>query len=362
MIAKKPCQKARYPLFLCSVYGLLKPLLFRLDAEKAHDITLGFLKSFQRRPLWLRILTALYNSESWNRPVTLAGLTFPNRLGLAAGLDKNALLPDVWAALGFGFAEFGTVTPLPQPGNEKPRLYRLPADKALLNRMGFNNRGAEVAAERLRHRRKRTMIVGGNIGKNKDTPAAQAPEDYARCVRMMYDTVDYFTINVSSPNTPGLRQLQDSQALRDILAAVAEAQQQIGSPRPLFVKIAPDLSDAAVEELAALALEMNVAGIVATNTTIRRDGLRTPASVVEKMGSGGISGAPLRDRSTQIVRLIRRVAGPNFVIIASGGILSPRDALEKREAGADLIQLYTGLIYHGPALIRSIKKALADES
>lgn len=359
---KKPCQNACFKLFLCSVYRLLKPLLFRLDAEKAHELTLGILRGFQRRPLLLHILTALYDSEHWNRPVTLAGLTFPNRLGLAAGLDKNALLPDVWAALGFGFAEFGTVTPLPQPGNEKPRLYRLPADKALLNRMGFNNRGAEVAAERLRHRRKRTMIVGGNIGKNKDTPAAQAPEDYARCVRMIYDTVDYYTINVSSPNTPGLRHLQDRQALHDILTAVAETQQQIGTPRPVFVKIAPDLSDAAVEELTALTLEMNIAGIVATNTTILRDGLRTPASVVEKMGSGGISGAPLRDRSTQIVRLIRRVAGPNFVIIASGGILSPRDALEKREAGADLIQLYTGLIYHGPALIRSIKKALADES
>jgi dihydroorotate dehydrogenase len=341
------------------MYGLLKPILFKLDAEKAHELTLGLLKGFQRRPFLLNILSTLYKSERWNQPITLAGLCFPNRVGLAAGLDKNALLPDVWAALGFGFAEFGTVTPLPQPGNNKPRLFRLPADEALLNRMGFNNRGAEVAAERLHHRIRRTMIVGGNIGKNKDTPSARAPEDYARCVRMMYDAVDYFTINVSSPNTPGLRHLQDSQALRNILLAVAEAQQKIGNPKPVFVKIAPDLSDAAVEELTSLALEMKVAGIVATNTTIRRDGLRTPAWRVEKLGNGGISGAPLRERSTEVVRLIRHTAGPHLVIIASGGILSPRDALEKRKAGADLIQLYTGLIYHGPSLIRAIKKALA---
>lgn len=341
------------------MYGLLKPILFQLDAEKAHELTLGFLKGFQRRPFLLNILSILYKSEKWNKPITLAGLCFPNRVGLAAGLDKNALLPDVWAALGFGFAEFGTVTPLPQPGNNKPRLFRLPADEALLNRMGFNNRGAEVAAERLRHRLRRTMVVGGNIGKNKDTPDTRAPEDYARCVRMMYDAVDYFTINVSSPNTPGLRHLQDSEALRSILLAVTDAQQKLGNPKPVFVKIAPDLSNAAVEELTMLALEMKVAGIVATNTTIRLDELRTPKPLLEKLGNGGISGAPLRARSTEVVRLIRRVAGPNLVIIASGGILSPRDALEKCEAGADLIQLYTGLIYNGPALIRFVKKAVA---
>lgn len=347
-------------LFLCTVYGLLKSLLFSLDAEKAHDITLGLLRTFQRRQTLLPLVSVLYRCEKWNTPVTLAGLTFPNRVGLAAGLDKNALLPDVWAALGFGFAEFGTVTPLPQPGNEKPRLFRLPDDRALLNRMGFNNRGAEVAAERLRHRQKRFLIVGGNIGKNKDTPAHRAPEDYARCARMMHGVVDYFTINVSSPNTPGLRHLQDREALSDILASVAEAQHQAGDPRPVFVKIAPDLSNNAIEELTALALEMKVAGLVATNTTISREGLHTDPALVAKLGSGGISGAPLKSRSTEIVRLIRRLAAPGFVIIASGGILSARDALEKLEAGADLVQLYTGLIYHGPSLVCSVKKAIAQ--
>lgn len=328
-----------------------------MDAEKAHEITLGLLRVAQRRPILLRLIKGWQGAKQWNQPLTLGGLTFPNRLGLAAGMDKNALLPDVWAALGFGFAEFGTVTPIPQPGNPRPRLFRLPADRALLNRMGFNNRGAEVAAARLRLRKNKSMVVGVNIGKNKDTDNARAPRDYAFCARALRDVADYFTVNVSSPNTPGLRNLQDPATLQSILQAVMDELKAYGLSKPLFVKIAPDLSDVEVDHITDLCLHMGVCGIVATNTTVSREGLMTAPTVLERFGNGGISGAPLKRRSTAIVERVRHQAGDSFIIMASGGVLTPDDALDKLRAGANLVQIYTGLIYEGPSLITRIIKA-----
>lgn len=351
--------KAGGSLF-CSVYSLVRPLLFSLDAETAHELTLGLLKTIQKRPLALKLIKSIYRPGQWNEPVEVAGLRFPNRVGLAAGLDKNALVPDVWAALGFGFAEFGTVTPLPQPGNPRPRLFRLPQDQALINRMGFNNRGADVAAERLRQRRSRDMIIGANVGKNKDTPPQRAAQDYGRGVRALADVADYFTVNVSSPNTPGLRSLQQRDALVEILKTVLDTLQELGMPKPVFVKLAPDLTDTAVDEVTDVCMELGCAGLVATNTTLDRSGLRTPADLLARIGEGGLSGAPLHARSTAIVERIRRRADRRLAIIASGGILTPRHAIDKIRAGADLVQLYTGLIYQGPALIAAVKKALRD--
>ncbi|MCS6982079.1 MAG: quinone-dependent dihydroorotate dehydrogenase [Flavobacteriales bacterium] len=336
----------------------LRPLLFQIDPEKAHELMLGLLRLAQRHPILQRLIRWWYNSEQWNQPVTLAGLHFPNRVGLAAGMDKNALLPDVWAALGFGFAELGTVTPLPQPGNPRPRLFRLPADKALINRMGFNNRGAGVAAARLRLRKSKSMVIGVNVGKNKDTDNAQAPRDYALCVRELRDVADYFTINVSSPNTPGLRQLQEPEHLRSILQAALNELKTCEKSQPLFVKIAPDLSDDELDHITDLCLQMGISGIVATNTTESREGLHTGPDLLERLGKGGLSGAPLKKRSTAVVERVRRRAGDSFIIIASGGILTPDDALEKLRAGANLVQIYTGLIYEGPSLIKDIKKAI----
>ncbi|MCX7769327.1 MAG: quinone-dependent dihydroorotate dehydrogenase [Flavobacteriales bacterium] len=336
----------------------LRPLLFQIDPEKAHELMLGLLRIAQRYPILQWLIRWWYNSDQWNQSVTLAGLNFPNRVGLAAGMDKNALLPDVWAALGFGFAEIGTITPLPQPGNPRPRLFRLPADKALINRMGFNNRGAGVAAARLRLRKSKSMVVGVNIGKNKDTDIAQAPQDYAYCVKELRDVADYFTINVSSPNTPGLRQLQEPDQLQPILQAVLDEVKASGKSLPVFVKIAPDLGDEEVDYITDLCLQMGVSGIVATNTTVSREGLMTPSTVLERLGNGGLSGAPLKKRSTAVVERVRRRTGDSFIIMASGGIMTPDDAIEKLRAGADLVQIYTGLIYEGPSLIKDIKKAI----
>jgi dihydroorotate dehydrogenase len=286
------------------------------------------------------------------------GLRFPGPVGLAAGLDKDARYVDALSTLGFGFIEIGTVTPRPQPGNPKPRLFRLPLDRALVNRMGFNNEGATSAAARLRRRKTGTgVLIGGNIGKNKDTAEASAAADYVTCLEALYDTVDYFVVNVSSPNTPGLRSLQDAAPLGRILSAVQEANRRRGG-KPLLVKVAPDLTDEQLDELLGILPPHGVDGVVATNTTISREGLRSPVNLVSAAGEGGLSGAPLKDRSTAFIRKIRARA-PGLCIIASGGILEPADALEKTEAGADLVQVYTGFVYEGPALVRRINETLA---
>ncbi|WBA40668.1 quinone-dependent dihydroorotate dehydrogenase [Hymenobacter canadensis] len=338
--------------------SLLKPLLFQLDAEKAHHLVFDNLRRAHRVPGGAALLRGLYGFQHPDLEREVFGLRFRNPVGLAAGLDKNAeLLPEL-GELGFGFVEIGTVTPRPQPGNPTPRLFRLPQDGALLNRMGFNNQGAAAAAERLRGPRPAGLIVGGNIGKNKDTPNEQAANDYVACVEALHAVVDYFVVNVSSPNTPGLRQLQEREPLIRLLQQVQERNATLPSPRPLLLKIAPDLTDAQLDDILLIARETQLSGLVATNTTISRDGLQTDASHVQSLGAGGLSGRPLRQRATEVVRYLHQHSKGALPIIGVGGIHSPEDAQEKLAAGASLVQLYSGFVYEGPGLIKRINQAL----
>ncbi|ALD21815.1 quinone-dependent dihydroorotate dehydrogenase [Hymenobacter sp. DG25A] len=337
--------------------ALLKPLFFQLDAEKAHHLVFDNLKRMARVPGGLALLRGLYDYQNPGLEREVFGLKFRNPVGLAAGFDKNAELTDELAALGFGFVEIGTVTPRPQSGNPQPRLFRLPQDEALVNRMGFNNAGAAAAAERLRHRHS-DMIIGGNIGKNKDTPNEQAAQDYVACVEALHEVVDYFVVNVSSPNTPNLRQLQEREPLIQLLQQVQERNQALPKPRPLLLKIAPDLTDTQLDDILLIARETNLSGLVATNTTISREGLRTSPQHVASLGAGGLSGQPLRKRATEVIRYLHRRSDGALPIIGVGGIHSAQDALEKLAAGAVLVQLYTGFIYEGPAIVKRINQAL----
>lgn len=288
---------------------------------------------------------------------TLFGITFPNPVGLAAGFDKDAVLIDELATFGFGFIEIGTLTPKPQPGNDKPRLFRLPQDQALINRMGFNNRGVDAAVVKLR-KRKSNVIVGGNIGKNKITPNEKAVEDYMYCFEALYPYVDYFVVNVSSPNTPGLRELQEKEPLKKLLNEVKALNRTKGKPKPILLKIAPDLNDAQLNDVVEILLETSTDGVIATNTTISREGLTTDKEYVSSIGNGGLSGRPLTNRSTEVISFLRGKLGKNYPIIGVGGIMSPEDALVKLKAGADLIQIYTGFIYEGPGFVKRINRAL----
>ncbi|WP_375418443.1 quinone-dependent dihydroorotate dehydrogenase [uncultured Hymenobacter sp.] len=337
---------------------LAKPLLFRLDAERAHHLVFDNLRRAARVPGTGALLRGLYDYRHPGLEREVFGLKFPNPVGLAAGFDKNAVLTDELAALGFGFVEIGTVTPRPQPGNPAPRLFRLPQDGALINRMGFNNEGAEAVAARLAGRRNRQLIIGGNIGKNKDTPNADAAQDYLMAFRALAAVVDYFVVNVSSPNTPGLRELQEKKPLIDILSQVQHENQRRAQPRPLLLKIAPDLSDAQLDDILEIARETSLAGLVATNTTISRADLSSDAAYVTGLGAGGLSGRPLRARATEVIRYLARGSAGNLPIIGAGGIHSAADAQEKLAAGATLVQLYTGFIYEGPGLVRRINRAL----
>jgi len=287
----------------------------------------------------------------------LWGMTFPNPVGLAAGFDKDAKYTDALSCLGFGFIEIGTVTPRPQPGNPKPRLFRLPADGALINRMGFNNDGSAQAALRLKRRRER-IIIGGNIGKNKLTPNEEAADDYETCFRDLHKVVDYFVVNVSSPNTPGLRQLQDKEPLTALLTRLQAINDEYPKRKPILLKIAPDLSNQELDDIIEIVKITNLDGIVATNTTISRSGLHTPAGEVTAIGAGGLSGMPLRDRATEVIRYISKATQRQVPIIASGGIFTAADAIEKLKAGAVLVQVYTGFIYEGPAIAKKICKGL----
>ncbi|QNH62772.1 quinone-dependent dihydroorotate dehydrogenase [Hymenobacter sediminicola] len=339
--------------------ALLKPLFFRLDAEKAHHLVFDNLKRAHAIPGAAALLRRIYDFQYPGLEREVFGLRFRNPVGLAAGLDKNAEFTTELAALGFGFVEIGTVTPRPQPGNPVPRLFRLPQDEALLNRMGFNNEGATAAAERLRHDRPAGIIIGGNIGKNKDTPNEQAANDYVACVEALHAVVDYFVVNVSSPNTPGLRQLQEREPLIRLLQQVQERNATLPVPRPLLLKIAPDLTDTQLDDILLIARETKLSGLVATNTTISREGLQTPAGHVASLGAGGLSGRPLRQRATEVIRYLHRHSQGGLPIIGVGGIHSAADALEKLDAGASLIQLYTGFVYEGPGLIKRINQQLA---
>lgn len=341
--------------------NIAKPLLFKLDAERAHHVVFDNLKRAVRLPGTTAVLRSLYDYQHPSLERELFGLKFSNPVGLAAGFDKNALLTDELAALGFGFVEIGTVTPRPQPGNPQPRLFRLPADEALINRMGFNNDGAEAAAARLRKRHDRRLIIGGNIGKNKDTPNEQAGDDYVAAFNALVDVVDYFVVNVSSPNTPGLRQLQDKEPLIKLLQQVQEVNQARPTPRPLLLKIAPDLTDAQLDDILDIARETKLSGLVATNTTIARpETLRTPTPAVAAYGAGGLSGRPLRARATEVIRYLHQHSQGSLPIIGAGGIHSAHDAQEKLAAGASLVQLYTGFIYEGPGLVKKINQMLAS--
>ena len=338
--------------------SLVKPLLFNLDAERAHHVVFDNLRWAARLPGTKALLRGLYNYQHPNLAREVFGLKFPNPVGLAAGFDKNAVLTDEMATLGFGFVEIGTVTPRPQPGNPQPRLFRLPQDEALINRMGFNNDGAAAVAARLAQRRNRQLIIGGNIGKNKDTPNEHAAADYVACFDALAEVVDYFVVNVSSPNTPNLRQLQEKKPLIALLQQVQERNLSRAKPRPLLLKIAPDLTDSQLDDILEIARETQLSGLVATNTTISREQLSTDAGRVAAMGAGGLSGRPLRARATEVIRYLHQRSDGALPIIGSGGIHSAADALEKLEAGAALIQLYTGFIYEGPALVSRINRSL----
>jgi dihydroorotate dehydrogenase len=337
--------------------ALIRPLLFQLNPERAHHFTFGSLSVLSALPGVKSLLRALYDVHDPRLERKILGLTFPNPVGLAAGFDKDARLIDAMACFGFGFIEIGTLTPRPQPGNDKPRLFRLPADQALINRMGFNNEGVDAAVERLRNRTS-NVIVGGNIGKNKATPNDQAQEDYALCMEALYPNVDYFVVNVSSPNTPGLRELQEKEPLKKLLLRVKAISQSKEKPKPVLLKIAPDLTKEQLDDVVDILKATATDGVIATNTTISRDGLSTGQAELAAIGAGGLSGRPVRIRSTEIIRYLRENLGKDFPIIGVGGIMTPEDAVEKLEAGADLVQIYTGFVYEGPGFVRRINERL----
>ncbi|SDH34458.1 quinone-dependent dihydroorotate dehydrogenase [Variovorax sp. OV700] len=351
-----------------SLYGLARPFLFGFDPEHAHELTLDGLARTQNTPL-----ACAYAAPRVDDPVTLAGLEFPNRVGLAAGLDKNARCIDAFAAMGFGFVEVGTVTPKAQPGNPKPRMFRLPQRDALINRLGFNNEGLDAFlanVQKARFRKngggnvgKKPMLLGLNIGKNAATPIERAVDDYLACLDGVYAHADYVTINISSPNTANLRTLQSDEALDALLGAIAERRHALaersGRRVPLFVKIAPDLDQAQVDVIAATLQRHGMDGVIATNTTLARDAV---AGLPHAGEAGGLSGAPVREASNRVIAQLRAALGPDFPIIGVGGILSAADAKAKIAAGADVVQIYTGLIYRGPALVREAAQALLQQS
>ena len=335
-------------------YKLLQKILFLLSPETAHSIVFFFFKIFQNTPL---LKLAYRANHKYDTSVTIAGVTFPNRIGVAAGLDKDAEVFDALGALGFGFVEIGTLTPKPQPGNPKPRLFRLKKDKALINRMGFNNKGTQNAIPRLKHK-KTDIIIGGNIGKNKITPNDNAIDDYVKAFNDLFNVVDYFVVNVSSPNTPGLRALQEKKPLSDILSKLQEINKKQILPKPIFLKIAPDLTTSQLDDIVEIVIQSDIAGVIATNTTIERKGISLSEQEIKKIGPGGLSGKPLFVHSTEILSYLRKKLPANKVLIGVGGIFSVEDAKAKLEAGADLIQIFTSFIYEGPKLVREINKAL----
>lgn len=314
-----------------------------------------------RNSLVKRFLTRYYRVVDASLEVEIAGLRFPNRVGLAAGFDKDARWLHEMKTLGFGFVEIGTLTPIGQEGNPKPRLFRLPADEGVINRMGFNNGGVADAVERLKQRPE-NLIVGGNIGKNKVTPNGEALHDYVACFDALHAHVDYFALNVSSPNTPGLRALQDKEPLRALLDAVVQRNRLASPPRPIFLKIAPDLTNGQLDDVVELVQESGISGVIATNTTIERANLSTDADIVKEMGAGGLSGAPVRKRSTEVIHYLSRASKGSFPIIGVGGICNAEDAQEKLDAGASLVQVYSGLIFAGPGLVKSINRALLNRN
>ncbi len=341
------------------MYRLIKPLFFKFDPENVHYFVVKRLKWFNDVfPLGKTIIRGSFDVNIKGLEREVFGIKFKNPVGLAAGFDKNGEYVEPLSNLGFGFIEVGTVTPMPQPGNDKPRMFRLPNDEALINRMGFNNKGVDVMAERLGQLKDKhpEIVVGGNIGKNKTTPNENALNDYLICFKKLFDLVDYFVVNVSSPNTPGLRELQEKEPLTQILNVLQIENNKKDFPKPVLLKIAPDLTESQLDDIIEIVAETKIAGIIATNTTTDRKNLISEKKISGEMG--GLSGKPVRSKSTQVIKYLSEKSNRAFPIIGVGGIHSPEDAKEKIAAGASLVQLYTGFIYEGPGLIKKICKAL----
>lgn len=340
------------------IYSMFRKILFQMDPETAHDWTIRSLKIMQATPVLRKMYQQMMAVSDPRLSTALWGLTFPNPVGLAAGFDKHANVYPALAALGFGFVEVGTLTPRPQPGNPAPRLFRLPADQALINRMGFNNHGAEEAKHSFEHLPRPRIPIGINLGKNKDTPNEQASADYLSGLETLYPYGDYFVINISSPNTKGLRDLQQTDALAGLLSDILEKRNELaektGQHHPVLLKIAPDLSPEQLSDIVDTALNLGIDGFIATNTTLSREGLKSP----HKEEAGGLSGRPLTRRSTELIRHIYTVTRGKIPIIGVGGIFTGKDAYDKIRAGANLIQVYTGMIYRGPSIAKRINEEL----
>ncbi len=345
---------------LKALYSIFKPLIFLISPEKAHHITVSLWKFILAIPLLSSIVRKNLRVESKSLEKELFGLKFSNPVGLAAGFDKDGKYYHPMAQLGFGFVEIGTVTPLGQDGNPQPRLFRLPKDKGLINRMGFNNEGVDALVERLKKQenQKRNYIIGGNIGKNKITPNEKAVDDYVICFEKLFAYVDYFVVNVSSPNTPNLRDLQDKEPLTHLLNTLQKLNNQKESRKPILLKIAPDLTSSQLDDIIEIVASTKIDGIIATNTTISRDGLNTSSELINSIGAGGLSGTPVKERSTEIIKYLHTKSGGSFPIVGVGGIDSPEAAKAKLNAGASLIQIYSGMVYYGPTIVRDINRSI----
>ena len=349
------------PILMSFYKKIVFPFLTRFDAEEVHYVVMGVLKFVCKIPFFPQILKLIFTKSNKKLERNLFGLYFKNPVGLAAGFDKNAQYVDELATLGFGFVEIGTVTPRPQVGNDKPRLFRLKEDEALINRMGFNNNGSKAAAAILKNRKSR-LIVGGNIGKNKMTENDDAVYDYIKAFNDLFPVVDYFVVNVSSPNTPGLRELQEKEPLTFLLKMLQrENWKKQKQQKPILLKISPDLTNEQLDDIIDIVRITKIAGIIATNTSISREGLTTDNQAVTEIGAGGLSGKPLAKRTTEIIKYLSEKSNRAFPIIGVGGIHSPEDALEKLAAGASLVQIYSGFIYEGPALAKQICKAILKQ-
>ena len=336
---------------------IIRPILFLFDPERVHHWAFIWLRLLQRIPFVGALQKSIFQIKKSNLERKVFGIKFPNPIGLAAGFDKNAIAIDAFANFGFGFIEIGTLTPKPQDGNPKKRLFRLKKDKAIINRMGFNNEGVAAAVKRLKNRKSK-IIIGGNIGKNKVTPNENAVNDYVVAFESIFDVVDYFVVNVSSPNTPNLRALQEKKPLTHILNTLQEKNNTKTKRKPILLKIAPDLTDSQLIDIIDIVKTTKIDGVIATNTTIERNDLQVSKKEIESIGNGGLSGKPLTNRSTEVIRFLAEKSNKAFPIIGVGGIHSPKDAIEKLEAGADLIQIFTGFIYEGPYLIKKILNSL----
>ena len=339
------------------MFKLIRSVLFLFDPEKIHYFTAWLIRTTLSIPGMKTLWTKRFRLEDSRLKTKVFGIEFDNPVGLAAGFDKNASMFNDLAYCGFGFIEIGTVTPLGQPGNEKPRLFRLKEDAGIINRMGFNNDGVDNALKNLRIK-KTKLIIGGNIGKNKSTPNEKATQDYIKSFNALFDVVDYFVVNVSSPNTPNLRALQEREPLTELLKSLQLENAKQAERKPILLKIAPDLTDAQLDDIIEIVQEVRLDGVIATNTTISRDGLKTSNDRIESIGAGGLSGKPVKARSTEVIRYLATKSNKAFPIVGVGGIHSAEDALEKMDAGADLVQLYTGFVYEGPKLVKDINKAI----